>query len=82
MSIILIFHFISDEKLRKEYIAQTLTEQKVRERPLCYIAPSFEDETDRLAEIVKISLGPRSRTSADSFCRNCPCNTMGVPEHR
>jgi len=46
-------HFISDEELRKEYIAQTNTEQKVRERPLCYIAPSFEDETNRLAEIVK-----------------------------
>lgn len=45
-------HFISDKGLREQYLAQTHTEQKVRERPLCFVAPSFEKEMDRLAKIV------------------------------
>jgi superfamily I DNA/RNA helicase len=45
-------HFISDKVLREQYLAQIHTEQKVRERPLCFVAPSFEKEMDRLAKIV------------------------------
>lgn len=46
-------HFIEDEELRKEFLAQVCTEQKIRERPLCYMARSFQAEMDRLAEIVR-----------------------------
>jgi len=44
--------FIEDSQKRTQYLAQINTEQKVRELPLCYVAPSFEKEMDRLAEIV------------------------------
>jgi len=46
-------HFIMDKELRKEFLAQAHTEQKVREKPLCYLAPSIDEEVDRLAEIVR-----------------------------
>lgn len=46
-------HFIGDKELREQYLAQVCTEQKVREQPLCFIAPSFKKEMDRLAEIIK-----------------------------
>lgn len=46
-------YFISNEESKKKYLAQIYKEQKVRERPLCYVAPSFDKETDRLAEIVR-----------------------------
>ena len=45
--------FIADEALRRQYLAQICTEQKIRERPLCFVAPSFEQEMDRLAEIIR-----------------------------
>lgn len=44
--------FIEDDQKRKQYLTQINTEQKVRERPLCYVAPDFDKEIDRLAEII------------------------------
>jgi len=46
-------YFIKDSEVRRQYLAQVCTQQKIRERPLCFIAPSFEKEMDRLAEIVQ-----------------------------
>ena len=46
-------HFITDEDLRNEFLIQVSTEQKVKECPLCYVAPSYDEEVDRLAEIVR-----------------------------
>jgi len=44
--------FIEDAQKRSQYLLQVNTEQKVRERPLCYVAPDFDKEIDRLAEII------------------------------
>ena len=44
--------FIEDNQKRHQYLIQINTEQKVRERPLCYVAPDFDKEIDRLAEII------------------------------
>jgi len=46
--------FIADEGLRCEYSNQIFAEQKVREQPLCYIAPSFAKEMDLLSETVQM----------------------------
>lgn len=46
-------YFIEDEKIRGHYLKQICTQQKIRERPLCYIADTFEQEMDRLAEIIR-----------------------------
>jgi len=45
-------YFIDDNQKRSQYLAQMNTEQKVRELPLCYVAPDFDKEIDRLAEII------------------------------
>jgi superfamily I DNA/RNA helicase len=45
-------YFIEDSQKRSQYLAQMNTEQKVREFPLCYVAPDFDKEMDRLAEII------------------------------
>lgn len=45
-------YFIGDDRKRDQYLAQVNTEQKIREKPLCYVAPDFNKEMDRLAEIV------------------------------
>ena len=45
-------YFISDGQKRGQYLAQVNTEQKIREIPLCYVAPDFQTEMDRLAEII------------------------------
>lgn len=44
--------FIEDAQKRSQYLLQVNKEQKVREHPLCYVAPNHEKEIDRLAEIV------------------------------
>ena len=46
-------HFIDDAGKRAQYLAQVQVEQKVRERPLLFIASTYERELDRLAEIVR-----------------------------
>ena len=45
-------YFINDEQKRGEYLAQINTEQKIREKPLCFVASDFQKEMDRLAEII------------------------------
>ncbi len=45
-------YFIGDGQKREQYLAQVNTEQKIREMPLCYVAPDFQKEIDRLAEII------------------------------
>jgi len=44
--------FIKDGQKRSQYLSQINTEQKVRELPLCYIAPNFQKEMERLADII------------------------------
>jgi superfamily I DNA/RNA helicase len=46
-------HFIADPVKRAQYLAQVSAEQRVRERPLCFIASTFDQELDRLAEIIR-----------------------------
>jgi superfamily I DNA/RNA helicase len=46
-------HFIADDDSRARYLAQVHAEQKIRERPLLYVAPNFPRELDRMAEIVR-----------------------------
>jgi len=45
-------YFISDDQKRSHYLAQVNAEQKIRELPLFYVAPDFQKEMDRLAEII------------------------------
>ena len=45
-------YFIDDDGKRQQYLAQVNTEQKIREMPLCFVAPDFQKEMDRLAEII------------------------------
>ncbi|MFH1673369.1 MAG: UvrD-helicase domain-containing protein [Pseudomonadota bacterium] len=45
-------YYIDNDQKRAQYLSQINTEQKVRELPLCYVAPDFEKEMDRLAEII------------------------------
>lgn len=45
-------YFIDDERKREQYLAQINTEQKIREKPLCFVADDFQKEMDRLAEII------------------------------
>jgi len=45
-------YFIDDDQKREQYLAQVNTEQKIREMPLFYVAPDFQKEMDRLAEII------------------------------
>lgn len=44
--------FISDPAARQKYLSQMHTVQKVRERPLLFKALSYEEETDRLVEVI------------------------------
>lgn len=46
-------YFISDEQERASYLARVPNNQAVRERPLCFVASSAEEEMDRLAEVVR-----------------------------
>ena len=46
-------HFIADRAKRAQYLAQVSTEQRVRERPLCFVAATYDQELDRLAEIIR-----------------------------
>jgi superfamily I DNA/RNA helicase len=45
-------YFIDDDRKREQYLAQISTEQKIREKPLCFVADDFQKEMDRLAEII------------------------------
>jgi superfamily I DNA/RNA helicase len=46
-------HFIADRAKRAQYLAQVSAEQRVRERPLCFVAATYDQELDRLAEIIR-----------------------------
>ena len=46
-------HFIEDSQKRAQFLAQVSAAQRVKERPLCYVADSFDRELDRLAEVVR-----------------------------
>jgi DNA helicase IV len=46
-------HFIEDGEKRAQFLAQVSAAQRVKERPLCYVADSFDGEMDRLAEVVR-----------------------------
>lgn len=46
-------YFIADENLRSQYLSQINTHQQTKELPLCYVAKSFKDGMDRLAEIIR-----------------------------
>ena len=45
-------HFIEDQTKRSQFLAQISANQLVKERPLCFIADSPDQELDRLAEVV------------------------------
>ncbi|MDB4444465.1 ATP-binding domain-containing protein, partial [bacterium] len=45
--------FIADKDMKRQYLSQVCTEQKIRELPLCFVAPSFEKEMDRLVDIIR-----------------------------
>jgi len=45
-------YFIDDDRKREQYLAQINAEQKIREKPLCFMAADFQKEMDRLAEII------------------------------
>ena len=45
-------YFIDDDRKRDQYLAQINTEQKIREKPLCFVADDYQKEMDRLAEII------------------------------
>jgi len=46
-------YFIRDEESRASYLSQTHNNQIMRERPLCFIASTYDEEMNRLAEIIK-----------------------------
>jgi superfamily I DNA/RNA helicase len=46
-------HFIEDGQKRAQFLAQVSAAQRVKERPLCYVADSFDQEMDRLAEVIR-----------------------------
>jgi len=45
--------FIADPATKQKYLSQMHTVQKVRERPLLFKASSYEEEMDRLVEIIR-----------------------------
>ncbi|KPL05560.1 MAG: hypothetical protein AMJ73_00035 [candidate division Zixibacteria bacterium SM1_73] len=47
-------YFISNEILRRLYLAQISSKQKRKEHPLCYLAPSYDKELDELAASVQM----------------------------
>ena len=46
-------HFIEDGQKRAQFLAQVSAAQRIKERPLCYVADSFDREMDRLAEVIR-----------------------------
>ena len=46
-------HFIEDVEKRAQFLAQVSAAQRVKERPLCFVADSFDQEMDRLAEVIQ-----------------------------
>lgn len=47
-------YFISDEDMRRDYLSQIAAKQKVKEHPLCYVAPSSDKEMSLLAATVQM----------------------------
>jgi len=45
--------FIRDQEARTRFLDQVCTKQKAMERPLCFIAGDYEEELDRLGEIIQ-----------------------------
>jgi len=46
-------HFISNQAKREQFRAQVSATQRIRERPLLFVASSFNQEVDRLAEVIR-----------------------------
>jgi superfamily I DNA/RNA helicase len=46
-------YFIPETDLRRQYLSQTFTEQKIREKPLCFIASSPDEEVEWLSAIIR-----------------------------
>ncbi|MBE3139384.1 MAG: hypothetical protein IMZ53_02250, partial [Thermoplasmata archaeon] len=46
-------HFIEDGQKRAQFLAQVSAAQRIKERPLCFVADSFDREMDRLAEVIR-----------------------------
>jgi hypothetical protein len=46
-------HFIDDQVKRSQFLAQISATQLIKERPLCFIADSPDQELDRLAEVIR-----------------------------
>jgi hypothetical protein len=46
-------HFIVNPEKRAQFRAQVSAAQRVRERPLLFVAASFDQEMDRLAEVIR-----------------------------
>jgi superfamily I DNA/RNA helicase len=47
-------HFIADKHARADYLSQVAAEQKVKEHPLCYLAPSADKEMSLLAATLQM----------------------------
>lgn len=45
-------HFIADQAKRAQFLARISAGQMVKERPLCFVADSPDQELDRLAEVI------------------------------
>lgn len=46
-------HFVEDPLKRRQYLAQVNAAQKIKERPLLFIADSYEQEMALLAEVIR-----------------------------
>lgn len=46
-------YFIADDRLRAEYLNQIKNNHSERERPLCFMASTADEEMDRLAEVIR-----------------------------
>jgi superfamily I DNA/RNA helicase len=46
-------YYIEDGQKRAQFLAQVSAAQRVKERPLCFVADSFDREMDRLAEVIR-----------------------------
>jgi superfamily I DNA/RNA helicase len=46
-------YFITDPVRRKQYLSQIGVQQKIKERPLCFIAHNHDEEMDHMAEIIR-----------------------------
>lgn len=47
-------YFMPDEEARRDYLSRSAARQKVREHPLCYLAPSLDKEMGFLAATVQM----------------------------